>query len=89
MPDPAADAATKRKADKEEELPPALAAMIEERRADERDAAEAARLETIVVLPEPAWREIQARAASIDVAAELLDEGSQLMLLTEAAAPEA
>ena len=37
----------------------------------------------------PTWREIQARAASIDVTAELLDEGVQLMLLTEAAAPEA
>ena len=45
-----------------DELPPALAAMIEDRQADERDAAEAARLESIVVLPPSTWREIQARA---------------------------
>ena len=88
-PEPAPDPAAKKKGGKEEELPPALAAMIEERRADERDAAEAARLETIVALPEPVWREVQARAASIDVSAELLDEGSQLVLLTEAVAPGA
>ena len=66
---------------KDEELPPALAAMIEERRADDRDAAEAARIGTIVVLPESTWREIQARAATIDVTANLLDEGSQLVLV--------
>ena len=57
--------------------------------ADERDAAEAARLESIVILPPATWREIQATAASIGVTAELLDEGSQLVLLTEAAPPEA
>jgi two-component system sensor histidine kinase DegS len=78
----------KRKPSKDEELPPALAAMIEDRRADDRDAAEAARLETIVALPESTWREIQARAASIDVTAQLLDEGAQLVLLVaEAPAP--
>ena len=72
-----------------DEMPPALAAMIEERLADERDAAEAARLQAIVVLPPATWREIQTRAASIGVTAELLDEGSQLVLLTEAAPPDA
>ena len=54
------------------ELPPALAAMFEERRADERDAAEAALRESIVVLPPANWREIQGRASSIGVVAELL-----------------
>ena len=83
------DPASRRKGGKQEELPPALAAMIEERRADERDAAEAARLDTLVALPEAVWREIEARAASIDVTARLLDEGSQLVLLTEASAPDA
>jgi two-component system sensor histidine kinase DegS len=78
--------ASKKKGAKDDELPPALAAMIEERRADERDAAEAARLLTIVALPESAWREVQARAAAIDVTAQLLDEGSQLVLATEATA---
>ena len=70
------------------ELPPALAAMIEERMADERDAAEAARLAAIVIMPPSTWREIQTRAASIGVTAELLDEGSQLVLLTEAPTPD-
>ncbi len=84
-----ADADSKKKRSKDEELPPALAAMIEERRADERDAVEAARLETIVALPETTWRETLARAASIDVTARLQDEGSQLVLLTEASAPDA
>lgn len=77
----------KKKAGKEQpagELPPALAAMIEDRMADEREATEAARLQAIVVLPPSTWREIQTRAASIGVTAELLDEGSQLVLLTEA-----
>jgi hypothetical protein len=78
--------ASKKKGTTDEDLPPALAAMIEDRRADERDAAEAARLLTIVALPEATWREIQARAASIDVTTQLLDEGSQLVLATEATA---
>jgi two-component system sensor histidine kinase DegS len=71
------------------EMPPALAAMIEDRMADERDAAEAARIEALVVLPPAVWREIQTRAVSIGVTAELLDEGSQLVLLTEAPPPDA
>jgi two-component system sensor histidine kinase DegS len=62
------------------DLPPALAAMIEERAADERDAVEAARLEALVVLPPGIWREIQSRAASIGVTAELLEEGAELHL---------
>ena len=61
--------------------------MIEEREADARDAVEVARLGTIVALPESTWRAVEARAASIDVEAVLLDEGSQVMLLTEAVAP--
>ena len=44
------------------DLPPALAAMMEDRRADARDAVEAARREAIVVLPPSTWREIQGRA---------------------------
>jgi len=97
VPPPSAAPATvppdhKKKAGKSQpagELPPALAAMIEDRKADEREAVEAARLEAIVVLPPSTWREIQTRAASIFVTAELLDEGSQLVLVTEAPAPDA
>jgi two-component system sensor histidine kinase DegS len=65
------------------DLPPALAAMIEQREADHRDAVEAARLEALVVLPAGVWREIQGRAASIGVTAELLEEGSELHLSAE------
>ena len=62
------------------ELPPALAAMFEERKEDERQAAEAAVRESIVELPVAKWREIQGRASSIGVTAELLLDGSELRL---------
>jgi len=65
------------------DLPPALAAMVEDRRAAARDAVETARRESIVTLPPTAWREIQGRAATIGVAAELLDEGSELQLVVQ------
>ena len=89
---PLASPEPKKKSGKDEpteEMPPALAAMIEERMADERDAVEAARLQAIVIMPPATWREIQARAASIGVDVDLLDEGSQLVLVTRAAAPGA
>ena len=70
------------------ELPPALAAMFEERLADERAAAEAAIRESIVALPAANWREIQGRASSIGVTAELLLEGSELRLVAEIPALE-
>lgn len=66
-----------------QDLPPALAAMIEDRRADERHAAATALLEAIVVLPPSAWREIQGRAASIGVIAELLGGGNELRLAVD------
>ena len=46
--------------------------MFEERKEDERQAAEAAVRESIVELPVAKWREIQGRASSIGVTAELL-----------------
>jgi two-component system sensor histidine kinase DegS len=67
------------------DLPPALAAMMEDRRADARDAIEAARRESIVVLPPSTWREIQGRASTLGVKAELSAEGSELRLVTEPA----
>lgn len=70
------------------ELPPALAAMFEERLADERAAAEAAIRESIVAMPAANWREIQGRASSIGVTAELLSEGSELRLVADIAALE-
>ncbi len=80
----------KRKGDKDgaEEIPPALAAMIAEREAAAREEAEAARLQAIVILPPAVWRETLTRAASIGVTAQLLDEGAQLVLVTESTAPD-
>jgi hypothetical protein len=72
------------------DLPPALAAMVEDRRAAARDAVETARRDAIVSLPPTAWREIQGRAATIGVTAELAGEGSELRLVAQLpATPEA
>jgi two-component system, NarL family, sensor histidine kinase DegS len=66
------------------DLPPALARMMEERRAKARDRIEAARREAIVSMPPTTWREIQGRAATLGVTAELLMEGAELHLVAEA-----
>ena len=65
------------------DLPPALAALVEQRRAAEKDAAEAAVRDAIVVLPDAAWRDIQGRAASIGIEAQLLADGGDLRLVAE------
>jgi hypothetical protein len=65
------------------DLPPALAAMMEQRRADEREAGAAAVRESIVALPDSTWREIRDRAASTGVNAELLADGGELRLLVD------
>jgi hypothetical protein len=65
------------------DLPPALAALVEERRAAERDAAEAAVRDSIVVLPAAPWREIRDRAASVGVTAELRADGGHLHLIAD------
>ncbi len=57
------------------DVPPALAAMIEDRREKARAAAPGP-----VALPATTWREIQGRAQSIGATAELLDEGSRVRL---------
>jgi two-component system sensor histidine kinase DegS len=59
------------------DLPPALAAMMEERRADARDRAETAQRDAIVSLPSSTWREIQGRAATIGLDVELSADGSE------------
>jgi two-component system, NarL family, sensor histidine kinase DegS len=64
-------------------LPPALAALVEERREAKRDAAEAAVRDSIVVLPTAPWREIRDRAASVGVDAELRAEGGHLHLAVD------
>jgi Histidine kinase len=65
------------------DLPPALAAMMEDRRADARDAVEAARRDAIVVLPPSTWREIQSRASTLGLSAELSADGAELLLVGE------
>jgi two-component system sensor histidine kinase DegS len=79
----AADAPRK----KGEELPPALAAMIEDRRADEREALEAARLDSIVTLPAGTWRELETRAATLGIDAELLADGGELRVAVDLPGP--
>ena len=69
----------------DKDLPPALAAMMEDRRADARDAAEAARREAIVVLPPSTWREIQGRASTLGLLAELSGEGSVVRVVADLA----
>ena len=71
----------------DKDLPPALAAMMEDRRADARVAAEAARRDAIVVLPPSTWREIQLRAATLGLVAELSADGSELRLIMDAPPP--
>ena len=78
--DPAPDATTT-----DTDLPPALAAMMEDRRADARDAMEAARREAIVNIPPSTWREIQGRAATLGLGAELAEEGQTLRLVIDVA----
>ena len=73
------------------DLPPALAAMVEERRTAQRAAVEEARLAALARLPERLWREVSGRAETLGIQAELLDEGARLRLvvkLPEQAAPD-
>jgi two-component system sensor histidine kinase DegS len=65
------------------DVPPALAAMMEDRRSDRRAKVEAARTAALITLPADAWREIQQRAATIGVKPELLSEGGELRLLVD------
>jgi two-component system sensor histidine kinase DegS len=69
------------------DLPPALAAMMEDRRADARTAAETAQRDSIVGLPPTTWREVQSRAATLGLHVELSPSGEELRLLAELPAP--
>jgi hypothetical protein len=63
------------------ELPPALAAMMEDRRADRVAAVEAARVASIAALPLDAWRAIEARATTLGATVELLNDGGEIRLV--------
>jgi signal transduction histidine kinase len=58
------------------ELPPALAAMLEERKADREAAIKAAYAEAVVGLPQNVRREILGRAGAIDALVTFGDDGS-------------
>ncbi len=73
-----AEALEQRAAPPEIEVPAALRAMIDEQRA-EAAAARNSR-EKSLSMPSNTWREIQQRASTIGVQAELADEGRELVL---------
>jgi two-component system sensor histidine kinase DegS len=64
-----------------EKVPPALAAMMEQRRKDHAKAAEAAARLAVVQLPGHLSRDLAGRAASLGISAEVLDDGSRLRLV--------
>jgi two-component system sensor histidine kinase DegS len=70
------------------DVPPALAAMMEDRRADQLKAAEAARQAWQLTLPDAAWREIQQRAAPIGATVQLIDDGGTLLVIADATSAE-
>ena len=78
-----------RRGEKDRELPPALAAMLDERRAAAEAATETARSSAIVALPAAAWREIQQRAATVGVEAELVGDGGELRISVDLPTPDA
>jgi two-component system, NarL family, sensor histidine kinase DegS len=71
------------------DLPPALEAMIADRRVRAEGAVTAAREAAIVALPAAAWREIQQRATTTGIVAELGAGGGDLRLRADIAEPEA
>ena len=73
--------------DKDKELPPALMAMMDERRVAAGAAADAARSSAVVALPAATWREVQQRAATVGVATELVESGSELRISVDLAQP--
>ena len=70
-------------AEADADLPPALAAMMEDRRADARDKVEAARQAAVVTLPPATWREIQGRAVTLGLDAELSPDGAEVRIVGE------
>ena len=67
-------------AEDQKNLPPALESMMVERRSRAAEQAAAAREAAIVALPSATWREIQQRATTTGVGAELADGGGTLLL---------
>jgi two-component system sensor histidine kinase DegS len=74
------EAAPPAKGKKGEELPPALAQMIEARKADREAAIDEARRAAIVALPVNVRREIVLRASAIGAEVAIPDDGSSVRL---------
>ncbi|HVL53943.1 MAG TPA: histidine kinase [Vitreimonas sp.] len=70
------------------DLPPALAAMVADRRGERKAKADAAREAAIASLPKTAWREIQQRAKTIGAEVELIEEGAAVRVMTSLEPPE-
>lgn len=71
-----------------DEVPEALARMIEDRRASRAAAVEAARVAALVTLPASVRREIVERAATIDATLEFRDEGSEMRIVVPLPEPD-
>jgi hypothetical protein len=82
----AAPTAAKRK--KGEELPPALAQMIEARKEDRAALIEEAQRAAIVALPANVRRDIVSRAAAIGAELVIADDGSSVRLMLPLTPPE-
>ena len=68
----------------EREIPEALKAMMEETRAAKVTRAARANTTHPLALPPNTWREVQQRADTIGVRAELVDEGREVVLVLPA-----
>jgi len=64
----------------DKDLPPALESMMADRRERAEARSVAAREAAIVALPESTWREIQQRATTTGILAELSDGGGSLLV---------
>ncbi|HEX5822933.1 MAG TPA: histidine kinase, partial [Candidatus Limnocylindrales bacterium] len=71
----------------DKDLPPALGAMIADRRERAEGAVISAREAALVALPAASWREIQQRAATTGIVAELGAGGGELRLRAEITDP--
>jgi two-component system sensor histidine kinase DegS len=74
----------KRGKHQEREIPEALKAMMEETRAAKVTRAARANTNHLLALPPNTWREVQQRADTIGVRAELVDEGREVVLVLPA-----
>jgi hypothetical protein len=72
----------------DKDLPPALEAMLVDRREQAQSAAAKARDAAVVSLPAAVWREIEQRATTTGITAELAEGGGSLRLHAEIGAPE-